>query len=77
MSTDRTSDAYESEVQRVKEIFLRAAEEEADRVARMLAAKADRELFGQTEFELRDAVHRVGARTLQQHANERAKKGGT
>jgi len=77
MSMDRTDTASEAEVQRVKEIFLQAAEEEADRVARMLASKPDHELFGQTEFELRDAVHRVGARALERHANERAKKGGT
>jgi hypothetical protein len=62
------------ELQRFKELFLKAAAEEADAVARMLAESADGDLLGKTEFALRDAVHRLGAKTLQEAANERAKK---
>jgi hypothetical protein len=64
------------ELQRFKELFLKAAAEEADAVARMLSASADGELLGKTEFALRDAVHRLGAKTLEAAANERAKKKG-
>ena len=68
-------DARTDEVARFKELFLQAAEAEADDVAQLLAESADGDLLGKTEFALRDAVHRLGARTLQQAANERAKKG--
>lgn len=51
-------------------------EEERLRVAQLLANKADRELFGKTEFELRDRVHELGARALETAADERVKKGG-
>jgi hypothetical protein len=40
-----------------------------------LASKADPELFGKTEYELRDRVHHLGAEALQVAANERQKKG--
>ena len=64
------------ELERFKGLFLQAAADEAEAVARMLAESADGELLGKTEFALRDAVHRVGARTLEAAVNERAKKRG-
>ena len=50
--------------------------DEARQLARLLAGKPDRELLGKTEFEVRDAVHRLGATALQTALDER-KKGGT
>jgi hypothetical protein len=50
--------------------------DEARRLARLLASKPDRELLGKTEFEVRAAVHRLGATALQTALDER-KKGGT
>jgi hypothetical protein len=44
-------------------------------MARLLASKQDHELFGQTEYQLRDIVHGLGAKALQAAANERSKKG--
>ena len=64
------------ELDRFKVLFLQAAADEADAVARMLAESADADLLGKTEFALRDAVHRLGAKTLEAAANERAKKRG-
>ena len=46
-----------------------------EQIAVLLAGKADHELFGQTEFELREIVHRLGAKALETVANERLKKG--
>jgi hypothetical protein len=40
-----------------------------------MASKGNHELFGQTEFELRDRVHELGARVLETAADERQKKG--
>jgi hypothetical protein len=51
-------------------------EEEARRMAMLMASKDDAHLFGQTEFELRDRVHALGAEVLEQAAAERSKKGG-
>jgi len=39
-------------------------------------SKQDHELFGEAEFQVRDLVHRVGARAIEAAVNER-KKGGT
>jgi hypothetical protein len=55
---------------RLGEIF----EEERLRMARALAG-AGSQLFGRTEYELRDQVHRLGARALEAAADEREKKG--
>jgi hypothetical protein len=58
-------------------LFLQVASEEAEAVAELLTASSDSDLLGKTELALRDAVHRVGAKMLEQAANERAKKRGT
>lgn len=70
-STDR------SEKDRIRALFLEAAEREADAIAGLLAGSATEDLLGETELDLRDAVLRLGAKTLEGAANERAKKGGT
>jgi hypothetical protein len=66
----------EAEAQRLFEALQQPFLDEARRLARLLAAKPDRQLLGQTEFEVRDAVHRLGASALQAALDER-KKGGT
>ena len=43
------------------------AEEELLALARLLVSKQDRELFGQTDFEVRDIVHRLGAKAYSAH----------
>lgn len=45
-------------------------------LAELLASKDNAHLFGKTEFELRDRLHRLGAEILQAAAAERVKKGG-
>lgn len=66
----------EAEAQRLFEILQSSFLDEARRLARLLAAKPDNKLLGRTEFEVRDAVHRLGARVLQAALDER-KKGAT
>jgi hypothetical protein len=41
----------------------------------LLASKGDDQIFGQTEYEVRDLVHRTGAKAIQA-ALEGRKKGG-
>jgi len=64
-----------AEEQRVYELLGRVCDEELRRMAKVLAGKGNSELFGQTEFELRDRVHALGAKALEAVADERQKKG--
>ncbi len=65
----------ELEAQRLEQHLRKAMQQDIRGIARLLASKADRELFGKTEFELRDLVHRMGAKALEITAAERSKKG--
>lgn len=40
-------------------------------LARLMVSKSDRELFGLTEFQVRDLVLRVGAKVYQEHLREK------
>jgi hypothetical protein len=66
----------EAEAQRLFALLQQPFLDEARRLARLLAAKPDAQLLGKTEFEVRDAVHRLGAQALEAALDER-KKGGT
>ena len=64
------------EEQRIYERLQPLLEQEARRMAKVLAGKDDRQLLGKTEFELRDRVHELGAKALEAAIDERQKKGG-
>ncbi|MCA9053724.1 MAG: hypothetical protein KDA75_07790 [Planctomycetaceae bacterium] len=66
----------ELEAARIEDILKAKAAAEIKYVARLLASKSNRELLGRTEFQIRDAVHRVGAAGLDAALAGR-KKGGT
>jgi predicted GNAT family N-acyltransferase len=66
----------EAQAQRLFQILKRTTDDDLLALARLLASKKDRELFGQTEFEIRDRVHQIGAKALETALQER-KKGGT
>ena len=70
------SPEQEAQAQRIAAIIGKRAQEEALHMARILASKADAELLGKTEFELRERAHQFAAHALQTALNER-KKGGT
>ena len=72
---DLTPD-QQAEAQRLFEQLQGVFLEEARRLAQLLAAKPTTQLLGATEFEVREAVHRLGARTLEAALDGR-KKGGT
>ena len=65
----------EAEAERILDCALAQARVELRQAARLLASKKNSELFGETEFLLRDAVHRIGARTLDTALQERKKRG--
>lgn len=66
----------QAEAQRLYDALQGPFLDEARRLAELLASKADAQLLGKTEFEVRDAVHRLGA-TAFQTALDGRKKGGT
>ena len=50
--------------------------DEARRLSQLMASKETRQLFGETEYQVRDGVHGLGAQVLAAAADERVKKGG-
>jgi hypothetical protein len=66
----------EAEAQRIAAIIAPKMQDEALHMARLLVSKGDGEIFGQTEFDIRDRVHRIGATAIETALEER-KKGGT
>lgn len=66
----------EAQAQRLAEVLMDKTKEEVLKIARLLVSKADRELLGETEFQVRDLVHRIGAEAIQTAVQER-KKGAT
>lgn len=70
------SPEQEAEAQRIEDNLKAAAAVEIKQMARLLASKDNAHLFGETEFQLRDMVHKIAARGLDTALNER-KKGGT
>ena len=47
------------------------ADDEILQMARLLVSKPDREIFGDTEFELRDIVLKVGAKAIEEHLRQK------
>jgi hypothetical protein len=66
----------EREAQRIGKILQEKMAGDIVQLARLLVSKKDAEIFGKTEFELRDHVHQLGAKALETVLEER-KKGGT
>lgn len=62
--------------ERIYQSLRQAADSDLRGLAELLASKPDRQLLGQTEFAVRDRVHKIGAKALETALEER-KKGGT
>lgn len=65
-----------AEAERLFQILRDTSEGELRHIAELLASRPDRQLLGKTEFEVRDLVHKIGAKAVETALNER-KKGGT
>jgi hypothetical protein len=70
------SPEQEAEAQRLTDLVMARTREELLQINRLLVSKPDSQLLGQTEFEVRDRVHKIGAHAVETVLNER-KKGGT
>jgi hypothetical protein len=65
----------EEEAARIQDILMAKARVESRFISRLLVSKPNRELFGETEFQIRDAVHRLAATGIDAALSERKKKG--
>lgn len=65
----------EAEAQRLAAIIGKKVQEETLEMARLLVSKPDSEIFGKTEYEIRDRVHRIGAQAIETALTERKKRG--
>jgi hypothetical protein len=70
MSDSLTTD-QEAEAKELEAKIRRAVDHEIVALARLLVSKSDRELFGHTEFQVRDLLLRVGAKAYQEHLREK------
>ena len=65
----------EQEAERIADILMAKMRVEAQNIARLLVSKDNPELFGQTEFQLRDMMLRLGAQGIDAALSERKKRG--
>jgi len=65
----------EQEAAQLADILKAKALVEINYIARLLVSKSNRELLGPTEFQIRDAVHRLGAAGIDAALEERKKRG--
>jgi hypothetical protein len=76
MSSQPLPPDQEAQAQEIFQLIQQAFLDEALALARLLASKDNEQLLGKTEFDVRDAVHRLGAQALQTALQAR-KKGAT
>jgi hypothetical protein len=76
MTEPQLTAEQEAEAQQIFRDIQQAYLDQALALARLLASKPNDQLLGQTEFDVRDALHRLGAQTFQAALAGR-KKGGT
>lgn len=76
MSFEHLPPEQAAHAQQIRQALQQAFDTELDRLAELLATKPDSQLFGQTEFDVRDRVHALGARAIEAAAHVR-KKGAT
>ena len=69
------SEGQEHEAKLLEAKILLAVDQEIADLARLLVSKSESDLFGQSEFQDRDLVLRVGAQAFEQHL--RGKKTAT
>jgi hypothetical protein len=65
-----------AEAERIFQTLREASQDEQWRIAQLLASKKDHQLLGETEYQVRECVHRIGAKAIET-ALEGRKKGGT
>ena len=76
MSWDHLTPDQAELAERIYATLRQATDSDLRGIAGLLASKPDRQLLGANEFEVRDRVHKIGAKALETALEER-KKGAT
>ena len=71
MATTLLTVEQEQEAKVLEDKIRLAIEREVTSLARLLASKEDRDLFGKTEFEVRDLVLKIGAKAYDERLREK------
>ena len=71
MVRHRLNEEQEREAKLLEAKIRLAVDQEIAALARLLVSKAEYDLFGETEFQVRDLVLRVGAKAFQEHLREK------
>lgn len=61
----------EKQVESLKAKLRTSIESELDAIARLLVSREDKDIFGKTEFEVRDLVHKIGAKAFEERLREK------
>jgi hypothetical protein len=65
------NDEQEREAKLLETKIRLAVDQEISDLARLLVSKSENDLFGLTEFQIREIVLRVGAKAFQEHLREK------
>jgi hypothetical protein len=76
MSLSRLSPEQAERAEQIFQSLRQQTEADLRGLAELLAGKEDGQILGATEFEVRDRVHKIGAKAIQAALDGR-KKGGT
>lgn len=71
MSAPTLTAEQEQQAQTLAARIRQVADNDILELARLLVSKPDHQIFGQTEFEVRDLVHHIGASALEIHLAEK------
>ncbi len=71
MATAFLSPEQELEAKQLEANIRVAIDKEVTALACLLVSKADKDLFGQTEFQVRDLVLRIGAKAYEEFLREK------
>lgn len=77
MTRPALTPAQQADADRLREHLTAAVAADIGRLAELLATKTDRDLFGATEFQVRDVVLGIGAKALQAAAEAQKKRATT
>ena len=71
MVRHRLSEEQEREAKLLEGKIRLAVDQEIANLARLLVSKSEKDLFGETEVQVRDLVLRVGVKAFQEHLREK------
>jgi hypothetical protein len=71
MASAKLTEEQERQAQELESKIRLVFDREAKALARLLVSKADKDLFGNTEFEVRDRLLRIGASVYEEHLREK------